>query len=195
MNKRFSIKMLTACTAMLSAALFDPPSAKANLIPITGSISFGSLGVTVNNANLADATSFSLKGAFTTSTSGDYSSVPPLTPVSFTGFTFSPVANLPTMWSFKVGSDTYSLDDTSGTASYDSVHHQWDIGGTGMLEIGGVGTDFAPTTAAWTANLSQSGRVLGFDATAAAVSDTAYSMPLLGAAFFGLMGVRHKLCV
>jgi hypothetical protein len=182
----------TLCAAAFCAVVLAAPSAKAN--SITGSIGFGASGVTVNSANLQTATDFSVTGPYTDVELGSYAAVPTFTPVTtFNGFTFNPpVASVTPLWSFLVGSVTYSFDATSVTSSFNSSLDEWDIGGQGIAMI----TGYSATTGTWNINLSQSGESFVFDSSEAAlpqsVPDGGSSAVLLGSAFLGLAAIGRK---
>ncbi len=159
--KRISKLALTSLVVATATAL--APSLLAN--EITGSIGFGSLGVTISGGtSLETASSFTLSSPFITTETGVYTSAPILTPISFTGFQFNPpVSSVTPLWTFQVGSITYSFDATSVISSFNSTLNEWDIGGDGMAMVMGY-TDTAGT---WNVNLSQSGASIVFDSSAA----------------------------
>jgi hypothetical protein len=149
---------------LLAAALYAGVGGLAEAQGITGSIGFGSLGVTVDSSDLSTATTFSLTSPTVSNGTGDYASVPVSTAVTFGGFTFNPpVSSVTPLWSFSIGSVNYEFLATSVTATFNSTSRQWDIGGTGLAEI----TGFTPTAGIWDLNLSQSGGSIVFDSTAA----------------------------
>jgi hypothetical protein len=179
------------CATAFCAVVLAGPSAKAN--SITGSIGFGASGVTINTLQLASASTFSVSSPFTTTETGTYSSVPMLTPVSFTGFAFNPpVASVTPLWTFTIGLTSYSFAATSVSSYFDSSLDQWDIGGTGMAMI----TGFSTTPGTWNVNLSQSGTSFVFDSSegvnAASVPDGGSSLALLGTAAIGLSVFGRK---
>jgi hypothetical protein len=193
--KRTISKLPTIYAAALCAVVLAAPSARAN--PINGSIVFGAADVTVNNANLADATVFDLTGVFTTTGSGAYSSpsVPMFTTVTFDNFAFNPTTpgeTITPLWTFDVGKDVYSFNATSITTAV-FVGNEWVIGGLGDA----FATGYSETPGKWTVNLSQSGATFGFDSTAAtgtAVPDGGSTVALLGSAFMGLGAFGRKMC-
>ena len=180
------------CAAAFCAAVLAGPSAKATTI--NGSIAFSALGVTVNNPNLALATSFTLDSPYVAmSPTGTYSTVPLLTAVVFNGFTFNPaVASVTPLWTFSSGGIVYSFDATSVVADYNASRSEWDIGGTGLA----MATGFTTTEGSWTVNLSQTDASFAFDATSGAsgraVPDGGSSMTLMGSAFLGLGALGRK---
>jgi hypothetical protein len=180
-------------TSFIIAASWLTPALQAT--EITGSIGFGSLGVSIVGSDLATASSFSLSDAFITTETGNYTAVPILTPVTFNGFQFNPpVASVTPLWTFDANGIDYSFDATSVTSSYDTTTRQWDIGGDGMA----MATGYSATPGTWNINLSQSGASVVFDSTAAVaptapgVPDGSSTMLLLGGGFVGLAGFSRK---
>ena len=185
----------TASTAAICAALLSGPGAMAN--SINGSIAFSADGVTVNNADLADATSFSVTDPYVAyGATGAYTAVPGLTPVTFNGFTFNPpVSSVDPLWVFATGTGVntvvYSFDATSVAAYWNAAIGEWDIGGKGIAMI----TGYAPTDGTWTVTLSQTDASFAFDATSgaqASVPDGGSGAILLGGAFLGLGACARK---
>jgi hypothetical protein len=181
--------------AAFCAAVLAAPSARAN--SISGSIAFSSLGVTVNNTDLANATSFDVVNPYVANNpQGTYSLVPALTAIAFNGFTFNPpVAFVDPLWTFTLGPASnptvYSFDATSVAADWNPIIREWDIGGTGIAMISG----YTPTVGTWTVNLSQTGASFAFDATSgaqAAVPDGGSSVVLSGGTFLGLGAFGRK---
>ena len=82
--------------------------------PVQGSINFDG-EATTNTGSLATATAFtSITGTFVdpATQTGVFASVPNYTPVTFTPFSFSASGVTP-LWTFTIGSTTYSFDATS----------------------------------------------------------------------------------
>lgn len=166
----------------------------------TGSLAFGSLGVTTDNSVLQNATSFSLTSPYADDATGVYATlgVTNQTPVTFTGFKFNPpVGAITPLWTFDIGSTVFSFDATSETATFvpGNGAGEWVIIGTGMASI----TGFDNTPANWTVNLSDSGNMsIAFDATSAelppSVPDGGKTVTLLGGALtmLGLYGRRSS---
>lgn len=193
-----NIRPIPILCAAFCAAVLAAPSAKANLI--TGSIGFGASGVTVDNLNLALATTFSVSNPFTTVETGSYATVPMFTPVTFNGFKFNPaVASVTPLWTFNIGpvgnQTVYSFDATTVTAMYNSPLHEWDIGGQGMA----MATGYTTTPGTWNVNVSQSGASFVFDSSEAAaaisVADGGSTAMLLGASFLCIAGLIRKRTV
>jgi len=184
------------CVAAVCAVALTGTNANAN--QFTGSIAFGSSSVTTDNAVLPLATEFGVTGAFTTATTGIYSTLGVLDfqPVTFSGFTFNPpVSSVTPLWTFDLGARVFSLDATSVSSSWLTTvgGGEWIISGRGMASI----TGYTDTPGTWTVNLSTSGNLsLGFDSTAdvipTSVPDTAGTGTLLGGALMGLGLLRRK---
>ena len=184
-----------AYAAAICAAVLTGSSTMAN--SINGSVAFSSFGVTVNNADLADASSFNVVNPYVANIpQGSYSAVPALTPITFNGFTFNPpVSSVDPLWMFTIGTGigatVYSFDATSVASYWNAAIGEWDIGGNGIAMI----TGYTPTTGTWTVNLSQTGASFAFDATSgaeASVPDGGSGAVLLGSAFLGLGAVGRK---
>jgi len=199
--KRIPIKSII-CAAAFCAAVLVGPSAKAT--PINGSLAFSDLGVTVNNPNLANATTFAVSGPYVSmDPTGSYSTVPPLTSVTFNGFQFAgalAVSSVTPLWTFTIGpvgdQIVYSFDATTVTADYNAAIGEWDIGGQGLAMI----TGYATTEGSWTVNLSQTDASFAFDATSGANGRTTTAAPdggssvaLLGSVFLGLSAFTRKI--
>jgi hypothetical protein len=86
-------------------------SATASAVPITGTIQING-SAAYDTVSLATATKIvSYLATATAVGTGDYSTVPLLTPVTFQGFTFSPLTPSPVnpLWTFASGGNTYSF--------------------------------------------------------------------------------------
>jgi hypothetical protein len=190
MQSRPPLNFITA--ACISVAAWLTPAVQAN--EITGSIGFGSLGVTINGSSLATASSFTVTSPFITTETGVYSGVPTLTSVTFNGFQFNPpVASVTPLWTFTVGGVTYTFDATSVSDSYNATLNEWDIGGSGMV----MATGYDTTPGTWNVNLSQSGASIVFDSSAAstasiAVPDGGSTLLLLGGGFICVAGLARR---
>jgi hypothetical protein len=189
--KRNVKKIPILCAGAFCAAVLAGPSAEANLI--SGSIGFGASGVTIDNTDLASATSFNVANPFTTTESGTYSAVPLATPVIFNGFTFNPpAASVTPLWTFDIGSTVYSFDATSVISSYNSTLRQWDIGGQGIAMV----TGYTDTLGEWNVNLGQTGDSFVFDASEGSlpvgVPDGGSNLAMAGSALLGLAAFGRK---
>jgi hypothetical protein len=162
MNRILKATHCITWSTVLCAVVLAAPGARAQ--SIIGSVGFAGSGVTVNNPNLALATSFTVGSAFTTTETGTYASVPLFTPATFNGFTFQPaVVPSAALWTFTVNAITYSFTATTILAVYDSTRQEWDMGGNGTAKA----TGFNNTPGSWNVNLSQSGASFVFDSSAA----------------------------
>ena len=182
-----------AITIMASILIMAGLADELQATEITGSVGFGSLGVTLNGSSLATATSFLVDDPFITTESGTYSAIPILTPVMFNGFQFNPpVSSVTPLWTFNVGAINYSFDATSVSDYYDVKLNRWDIGGNGIAMV----TGYSATPGTWNVNLSQSGASIAFDSSAAAspaVPDGGSTFPMLNGGFAGLAGFARKI--
>lgn len=185
-------------TAAALVASFAGASAYAN--EFTGSLAFGSLGVTTDNPVLQDATTFSLTDPYAESATGEYATlgVTDLTPVTFNGFKFNPpVGAITPLWTFDIASTVFSFDAVSETSTFvpGNGAGEWVIIGAGIASI----TGFDNTPATWTLNLSDSGNMsIAFDATSSelppSVPDGSKTVTLLGGALtmLGLYGRKSS---
>lgn len=196
---------------MIAGAVLAAASAQANLLPISGSISFAGIA-TLDNAVLSSATTLTSTVVFVNTDSGDYATVPSnfgptsgtfkLTstgtasgtgtagsPGLMSDYTFSPPQGAVTpLWAFTSSGLSYSFDATSMTAAYDSTRQVWNIGGSGIASI----TGFADTSGTWNASVGAQGGAFFFG-SAATVPDGGVSVALLGGALTALSLVRSKL--
>jgi hypothetical protein len=197
MKKSLRIIPPIVTTLTLAAALAGT-TAYAN--EFSGSLAFGSLGVTTDNPTLQSATTFSLTSPYADDATGIYATlgVTNQTPVAFSGFKFNPpVGAITPLWTFDIGPTVFSFDAISETATFvpGNGAGEWVIIGTGVASI----TGFDNTPATWTLNLSDSGNMsLAFDATSAelppSVPDGGKAVTLLGGALtmLGLYGRRSS---
>ncbi len=206
-----NIKNVILVAGLALAALV--PQAQANLLPISGSISFSGIGSTDNNANLSAATKLTSISTTVNTDSGDYSLVPSTygptsgtTYMTSTGtatgtgatlataglmsdYTFNPAQGAVTpLWSVVIGGVTYSFAATSMSAVYNAGLQEWNIGGGGIASI----TGHQDTSGTWNANIGQQGQSFFFG-SAATVPDGGLSIALLGGALTAMSLVRSKL--
>lgn len=133
------ITLAAGAAALLLAA--GQPALRAD--PIYGTISFDGVATT-NTGNLANATAFTdIWAIVIPEETGDYSGVPVGTDVTFTPFSFSDSSVTP-LWTFTIGSVTYSFEATSITV---------DVQNSTFLDVSGVGTaditGYDPTPGVW----------------------------------------------
>jgi len=157
---------------------------------INGDIIFAGTYAT-DNPDLLVATKFtSFSNVQTIGTStGSYSAVPAnFSPVTYNAFTFDPVTtSLPMMplWTFTIGSVTYSFDLTSlaiDTRSSTGIH----LTGSGVAHI----TDFEDTEGLWDLSIGSVGR-FHFSA-GTEVPDGGATAILIGTGFLALGFLRRK---
>jgi hypothetical protein len=155
---------------------------------ITGGISLGGTYTTdTGDINTANAfTSFS--GVFVASVSGDYSGVPMFTAVTQNPFSFDPfVGPIAPLWTFTVGTDTYSFDLETLTI---------DGQGGNVLSLSGAGTlnitGFDATPGVWVFTANQAGGTFSFSSSNGAVPEGGSALILLGLALVGMEALRRK---
>lgn len=136
------VSLLMVGFAGTSHALIFP-----NITP-GSSISF--IGGATLNGPLSSATAYSTifgTSVLPTSQTGDYASVPGLTPVTVTPFTFSPSpASAFQLWTFAVGSTAYSFQVDANSVTVNTQNSQFlNISGAGLAHIDG----FTDTPGTW----------------------------------------------
>lgn len=158
------MKIKTSAAAFaLATTFFATFSPNIYAQEIIGSIGFAAVGDAIAGGSFADPTSFAPTQPFITSGTGAYSGATFLTPVTFTGFQLNPQAqHVAPLWSFNVGTTTYSFDATSVTATFDAAAQEWDLSGNGIA----TATGYASTPGTWNINLSESGSTIVFDSSA-----------------------------
>ncbi len=189
--KRTTIAILSAgiCGLLIQAAQADP---------ITGQINMGGTA-TLNSPSLGSATADLGNSAVVISgtASGSYSGVPQGTSVpTFNGFAFTGASVSP-LWSFTVGSWTYSFDLSS-----DHVVAQSDnflaLSGLGTLNITGTGSPYVATPGEWTFQItdSQGSSTIdqfSFSGSNNPVPDGAVTAELLGGTLLAVAMIRRKI--
>jgi VPDSG-CTERM motif len=192
-------KLITAAIVALVGI-----SATVQAIPIAGQITFSGLAV-LDSGNLATATKFLSysNSAGTTAFptvgvhTGSYASVVGGTAATFTPFTFAPNPNTSvpfTLWTFTVGSLTYSFEVKSVTVEAGLPPGFLNIIGTGIAFITGAGSpyDVAGTSGTFTITDTGSGGTFSFGENTT-VPDGGTTVMLLGAGLSGLALLRKKL--
>jgi VPDSG-CTERM motif len=179
----------TLAVVFLVCAAVSP---QAQAVMITGGISLGG-SYTTDTGDINTATAFtSFPSAFVVSTSGDYSGVPLFTSVTQNPFSFDPFVPNNPLWTFMVGTDTYSFDLTTITLVDRSVPDALTLKGTGDLNI----TGFDTTDGSWTFTANQAGGTFSFSSSNGALTpDGGSALILFGLALGGLEALRRKLAV
>jgi hypothetical protein len=181
------MKTKTLITSMaLAGALMAGTVVNAN--PITGSISIN--GTPTLNGPFATATadtgnSSVSVAASPTGTFAGLGGTPVTTfaPFAFTGASVSP------LWSFKVGTTTYSFDLTTDSVLF-RTGSDIVLGGSGTLNVTGL----TSTPATWTLSIPNEGSLSFSESTGAVtVPDGGLTVSLLGGTLLGLGAFRRKL--
>jgi hypothetical protein len=178
-------------------------TATVQAIPISGQISFSGLAV-LDSANLSLATKFMSYSNSAGTTpfpqvglhSGSYLPVPGGTSATFSGFTFSPLpGSVPfTLWSFTIGSLTYSFQVKSLSVPTQNGTFL-NVIGTGLAFITGAGSiyDVAGTSGVFSITDTGSGGPTFTFGANTIVPDGGTTVMLLGAGLSGLALLRKKL--
>lgn len=207
-----NMKYIGMLAGAILASTVALQQAQATPLPlISGSISFSGIA-TVNNAVLANATSFTSIQGGVADDSGAYAVIPhsifgptvivkdALSGGTATGgtiaspglmslYTFNPAqASITPLWSFDYLGVNYSFNATSVTASFNATLNIWNIGGSGLAHIGG----YQDTYGTWNAGVGASGTSFWFGSSAA-VPDGGLTVALLGGALVALQAFRRKL--
>jgi hypothetical protein len=173
--------------AFLALAAFSANPAKANPVPVYGDIDFvGS--TTLNTSKITTATVIKTVSAHVTDSSlddGDYASVPtaePVTvfaPIDYQALTTAPLSAVTPVWSFTVGTETYSFDITGPVDVVYKSANSLDLAGMGIASITGYESNAA---ASWEINIGTSGGKLtfGFSTSAVRVPDRGTTALLIG---------------
>jgi hypothetical protein len=170
MKKNHSVIKGMSVLCLVSLGFFQ--SARAQLgPPFSGTISFD--GVATLNAPIGSATHFTsifgISGPATKpqviyAPTGDYTTVPVSTPVTFNLFTFGPQISSAstdfTLWSFSMGATNYSFEVTSETNLSESCMFL-NIAGTGTAYVDG----FSYSNATWEITETGNGPNLTFGAS------------------------------
>lgn len=167
------LKHLTAVVIGLTVMAF---SVSAQMI--NGQISF--VGGATLDGPLTNATAFTGFSGVTVqglSQTGDYSSVPALTPVTFSIFTFNPfpVVGVNPLWTFTIGPTTYSFAATS-LSGIIQIPGFLDIFGNGTASI----TGFTDTPGTWSITDTGTGPTFTFGANVNVVPEPSALALILG---------------
>jgi len=160
--------LLSCAGAVLMLAAWGAIPAKATPIPVWGDVNFIG-GVTLTTSNLATATTIKAVTAEVTNVpgqnDGDYSAVPALdpvtffTPLNFKALSTAPLTAVTPLWSFKVGTETYSFDITGPVDIAYQSKNIIDLNGTGIASATGLPSNAAAT---WALSINSVGGKLTF---------------------------------
>ena len=171
MNTLVSFLKGRSAVATVFACVTVAGSLAAHGQAITGSISFTGGGADLN-LPMGSATAYTGFFGIGTNTSpvvqassqtGSYSSVPSLTPVTFSTFSFMPFSGPQLLWSFTTGGETYSFTATSIAMvnQMGSPGNFLNIQGSGFASITGT-VNYTDTLATWTYTDTGSGTAVNF---------------------------------
>ncbi len=172
------------------------PSIEA--VPIIGSIDIqgGGALLTPVGAPLGTATGVAATNGVVSSGSGSFAGTAG-TSVNFEPFTFNPAITPVSLWSFTIGSLTYSFDLTSMVVGIDDSS-LLTINGSGTLTITGSGSDWDATTGNWTYQIATATSPYADDGvfnyqSNTTVPDGGLTVILLGSALSGLFLLRKQI--
>jgi len=184
------IKQWMAAGALVLAAAF---SAQAVAVPITGEV-FTEGRFRTDTGDLATATWLTFPNAWTVSGTGAYSAVNGnRREVTYRSFTFNPGLSSPVdpLWSFTVGTDTYSFVMHSVSVAAQSAT-ELSLIGQGMLYI----TGYDPTPGIWeftASNMCGTAACIGrFKFSADSSVSEPGTLALLGLGLLGLGLARRR---
>jgi len=183
---------------VIVAAAFVGVIPSIEAVPITGSIDIqgGGALLTPQGAPLGTATGVDATDGVVMSGFGSFAGTAG-TSVNFEPFTFNPTTTPVTLWSFTIGSLTYSFDLTSMVVGTDDSS-LLTITGSGMLTITGDGSNWDPTTGNWTYQIASATSpdaddgVFNYQSNTT-VPDGGLTVILLGSALSGLTILRKKI--
>jgi hypothetical protein len=182
---RSAFAAAAVCVSMATA----PMVAQAQ--SISGTISFTG-GATLNNP-ITNSTAYTgffgpgtgdLPVVLGGSQTGDFASVPGMTPVTFLPFTFLPFTSPQLLWSFNYGGNSYSF--TATTLDDVTQSGYLNLQGTGYVSV----TGFADTSAIWSYTDTGSGTSVSFGAS---ITTTPEPSTISLMAVLGLLGCTVQL--
>ena len=181
---------------VIAAVAFVGVVSSIEAVPITGSVEIqGIATLTPIGAPLGTATGVDGTNGVVSSGFGSFAGTAGAL-VSLAPFTFNPATTPVNMWSFTVGSLTYSFDLTSMVLGTDDSS-LLTISGSGTLTITGDGSNWDPTTGNWTyqiASTNPDGVYGQFNYQSnTTVPDGGLTAILLGSALSGLTMLRKKI--
>lgn len=147
MKIRICTNLIAGVVSLFVVGFAETSHAYVYIMP-GSSIQF--IGGAILNGPIGSATAYT--SIFATSVlpgsqTGDYATVPGLTPVTVNSFTFNPapVSSFP-MWNFTVGPTVYSFQVDANSVTVNAQNSQFlNISGTGMAHIDG----FLDTSGVW----------------------------------------------
>jgi hypothetical protein len=205
MNKTSKTLLALLATGLLSCGLFSQ-----NALAIDGTIAFS--GSASANHKSTDGTTtkitFASNWVVFPGGDGDYATVAPFTPVTFTSFSFmnddangvappaTLVAPVAPLWTFTFGGNTYSFDLTALTSGAVTTNASGSLTSMAFTGTGTAHINGASSPATW--SLQGSGRNFLFTfssstTTAAGVPDGGATVALLGMGLVGIAALRRKL--
>lgn len=189
---------IIAIPVVIAAVAFVGVVPSIEAVPITGSIDIqgGGALLTPAGAPLGTATGVDATNGVVSSGNGSFAGTAG-TSVNFEPFTFNPATTPVSLWSFTIGSLTYSFDLTSMVVGTDNSS-LLTITGSGTLTITGDGSNWDPTTGNWAYQIASATSpyagdgVFSYDSNTT-VPDGGLTVILLGSALSGLTMLRKKI--
>ena len=188
---------IIAIPVVIAAVAFVGVVPSIEAVPITGSVVIqGIATLTPIGAPLGTATGVDGTNGVVSSGFGSFAGTAGAL-VSLAPFTFNPATTPVNMWSFTVGSLTYSFDLTSMVLGTDDSS-LLTISGSGTLTITGDGSNWDATTGNWTYQIASATSPYAADGvfnyeSNTTVPDGGLTAILLGSALSGLTMLRKKI--